>query len=289
MVHSSSPSHEPNPPGDSFVSRGLVRLLGVALVLGAIALPGCNGKNPAGPSQPAASAITGLAINGAEAVLTGVSASYTATATFSDGTSRSVTPAWISSSPAVGSVDGDGHFDGRSHGSTTLTATYQSRSVSKTVQVVNNYSGTWMGSYVIRACSDSGDLTNHDGGWCLAGPGRVGTVSGITMRLVQSGTNLTEITGTLGSFEEAITGLVTADGRLILAGTFREWDWEHETVVAMWQIHAWDSHLAAPDLMTGRWSEHMSSLYFRVGAADIDNEFLTITRTSKAVSASTRR
>jgi len=289
MVHSSR-GHEPNPRGHSFVSTRSMRLLGVALVLSVIVLPGCNGTNPAGPSQPAASAITGLAINGAEAVLTGASASYTATATFPDGTLRAVTPAWISANPAVASVDGDGRLDGRSHGSTTLTATYQGRSVSKTVQVVNNYAGTWKGSYVIRACSDSGDLTNHDGGWCLAGPGRVGTVvTGITMRLVQSGTNLTEITGTLGSFEEAMTGVVTADGRLTLGGTFREWDWDHEIVVAMWQIRAWDSNLAGPDLMTGRWSEHLSSLYFRVGAADIDNEFVTIARTSKVASASTRR
>ena len=95
-----------------------MRLLRVAFVLSVIALPGCNGKNPAGPSQPAASAISGLAINGADAVLTGVSASYTATATFSDGTSRAVTPAWISSNPAVSSADGDGRLDGRSHGST---------------------------------------------------------------------------------------------------------------------------------------------------------------------------
>ena len=289
MVHSSR-SHGPNPRHHSFASTGPMRLLGVALVLSVIALPGCNGKNPAGPSQPAASAITGLAINGAEAVLTGVSASYTATATFPDGTSRAVTPAWISSNPAVGSVDVDGRLDGRTNGSTNLTATYQGRSVSKTVRVVNNYAGTWTGSYVIRACTDSGDLTNHDGGWCLAGPGRVGTVvAGITMRLVQSGTNLTEVTGTLGSFEEAMSGVVTADGRLSLGGTFREWDWEHEVVVAMWQIHGWESNLAGPDLMTGRWSEHLSSLYFRVGSADTDNEFVTITRTSKVASASTRR
>ena len=266
-----------------------MRLLRVAFVLSVIALPGCNGKNPAGPSQPAASAISGLAINGTDAVLTGVSASYTATATFSDGTSRAVTPAWISSNPAVGSADGDGRLDGRSHGSTTLTATYQGRSVSKTVQVVNNYAGTWNGSFVIRACSDSGDLTNHDGGWCLAGFGRVGTVvSGMTMRLAQSGTNLTEITGTLGSFEEALTGVVTADGRLTLGGTFREWDWDHEIVEAIWQIHAWDSNLAGPDVMTGRWSEHLIS-FFRIGTADIDNEFVTMTRTSRVASASTRR
>src|SRR4030095_11169681 len=123
MVHSSR-GHEPNPRGHSFVSTRSMRLLGVALVLSVIVLPGCNGTNPAGPSQPAASAITGLAINGAEAVLTGASASYTATATFPDGTLRAVTPAWISANPAVGSVDGGGRLDGRSYGSTTLTATY---------------------------------------------------------------------------------------------------------------------------------------------------------------------
>jgi len=108
------------------------------------------------------------------------------------------------------------------------------------------------------------------------------------MRLAQSGTNLTEITGTLGSFEEAITGVVTADGRLTLGGTFREWDWDTEIVEAIWQIHAWDSNLAGPDVMTGRWSEHLIS-FFRIGTADIDNEFVTITRTSRVASASTRR
>ena len=43
---------------------------------------------------------------------------------------------------------------------------YQGRSVSRTVQVVNNYGGTWEGTYVVRACTDTGDLTDHDGGWC---------------------------------------------------------------------------------------------------------------------------
>jgi len=40
--------------------------------------------------------------------------------------------------------------------------------------------------------------------------------------------------------------------------------------------------------MTGRWSEHLIA-FFRIGTADIDNEFVTMTRPSKIASASTRR
>ena len=121
----------------------VVRLVSV---LGLVAVgAGCSGKSPAGPSQSTAPTITGLAIIGADAVLTSLSANYTVTATLTDGTTRSVTPAWTSSNPGVASVDGGGRLEGRIHGSTTLTATYEGRSASRNVQVVNNYSGTWDG------------------------------------------------------------------------------------------------------------------------------------------------
>ena len=163
-------------------------------IVSVVLTTGCDGKNPAGPSPPAAPPVTDLVITGVDAVLTGVSTTYTATATLSGGT-RAVTPAWTSSNTNVASVDSDGHLSGRAHGSTDLTASYAGRTASKTVQVVNNYGGTWEGRYVIRACTDSGDLTNRDGGWCRKGPGRVGTVESIRLLLSQTGTNLSEITG----------------------------------------------------------------------------------------------
>ena len=104
----------------------------------------CGDKNPTRPSG-SGTAVTGLAITGPDAVLTGLSTSYTLTATSADGTTRTVTPAWTSSNPAVASVGAAGLLGGRSHGSTTLTATYDGRSVSKPVRVVNNYGGTWLG------------------------------------------------------------------------------------------------------------------------------------------------
>ena len=91
----------------------------------------CGDKNPTRPSG-SGTAVTGLAITGPDAVLTGLSTSYTLTATSADGTTRTVTPAWTSSNPAVASVGAAGLLGGRSHGSTTLTATYDGRSVFQT-------------------------------------------------------------------------------------------------------------------------------------------------------------
>ena len=83
-----------------------------------------------------------LIISGIDAVLTGVSTTYTVTATLSDGTTRAVSPTWTSSNTDVASVDSSGRLEGRAHGTTTLTATHDGISATKSVQVVNNYRGT---------------------------------------------------------------------------------------------------------------------------------------------------
>lgn len=246
---------------------------------------GCSDKNPVAPGTTAAPVATGLVIAGVDAVLTGVSATYSATATLSDGSTRTVSPAWTSTNPDVASIDNAGRVDGRSHGTTTLTASYAGREASKTVHVINNYGGTWNGRYVVSACAASGDLTDHDGGWCLAGPGRVGTVGSIGMALSQSGSDLSDITGTLGVNEGGgtITGTVTPDGGLRLDGSFQEWDWDGEVILSTLQIRGWATNLAGPGVMTGRWSQGLTTLYFRLGQADTENELVTMTRVSTAV------
>jgi hypothetical protein len=124
----------------------------------------CDRAPPLSPIGPASPTATALTIAGADAVLTGVSTNYTAAATMSDGSTRTITPVWTTSNPAVASVDGAGRTEGLAHGATTLTATYQERSVSKTVQVVNDYGGTWEGRYLVTACRDTGELSYLDGG-----------------------------------------------------------------------------------------------------------------------------
>jgi hypothetical protein len=254
------------------------------IVVGLLAVStGCGDKSPTAPASSTI-AVNSLAIVGPNAVLTGLSANYTATATFGDGSTRPVTPTWTTSNPGLASVDGAGHLDGRVHGSTALTATYQGRSVSKTVQVVNNYEGTWEGRYIVRACTDTGDLTDHDGGWCLAGPIRVGTVAGISMRLVQNVNNPNEVTRTFPRSRDTLTGTVTADGRLTLGGTLtiRDFDYD-DIIIGTVRVDAWDTNLDGPDAMTGHWSEDLTSLTGRKGTAHSENELVTMTRVSTSV------
>jgi hypothetical protein len=190
-----------------------------------------------------------LVITGVDTVLTGSVTSYTVTATLSDGTTRTVTPVWTSSDPGVGSVDSTGRLDGRAHGSTNLTASYLGRDTSKMVHVVNNYTGTWNGQYIISTCDDSGDLKDHDGGWCR-GRVRVGTVWYIRLVLSQTASNLSEISGTLGLADvnvgDKITGVVTADGRLSLTGTLHIHDFYGEFLLGTVQIQTWDTNLSGP-------------------------------------------
>jgi hypothetical protein len=265
---------------------GMGPVKGIAAVVLMALAAGCHGKNPGAPSEsPAQSAAiaTGLFINGVDAVLTGSVTSYAVTATLSDGTTRTVTPAWTSSNPGVGSVDGSGRLDGRAHGSTTLTASYLGRDVSKTVNVVNNYGGTWTGQYIIRACDDSGDLKDHDGGWCQSRV-PVGTVWSIRLVLSQTASDLSEIGGTLGladvDVQDKITGVVTADGRLSLTGTLHLLDFYGESLLGTVQLQTWETNVSGPAVMTGRWAQNFSSIYFRRGNALTQNELVTMTRSS---------
>ena len=174
--------------------------LALVIVITAFATA-CNGKsNPAAPTAPAA---TDLTIIGVDAVRTGLVTNYTVTATLSDGTKREVTATWTSSNTGVASVDSAGRLVGVAHGSTDLTASHEGRSVSKTVQVVNNYDGHWEGTYVVTACNDSGIYRDGvygppytDVPWCQAFD-RVGSVHSITLNLSQGGGNQSVIRGRL--------------------------------------------------------------------------------------------
>lgn len=251
----------------------------VVLSLLAFAI-GCDAKTPTQPSQPGTAA-TGLTIKGADAVLTGSSTDYTVTATFGDGSSRTILPTWAVSNPGVASVDSMGRLEGRAHGSTTLTATYNGQSASKTVQVFNNYGGTWDGRYIVRTCTDTGDFTDHDGGWCKAGPERVGSVLRLVINLAQSGS---EVTGTLPCCRGTITGIVRADGRLNLSGSVIEPDFDdREIAVGTLQVGPWESSLEGTSGMTGHWTWLYTSLAGRKGTARTENELVNMTRVSTTV------
>jgi hypothetical protein len=224
-----------------------------------------------------------MVITGADALFTGAAADYGLTVTYSDGLARTVIASWTSSNAAVASVDASGRLAGLTHGSSTLTADYFGSRASRTVQVINDYGGTWEGKYAITACTVTGDLATSYGGWCLAGPGRVGTVYSVRMTLVQNDQNPTEVTRTFNRSRDSLKGTVRADGRLSLEGTLPERDYYEDNIIGKVEFGQWLTSLTAGDRMEGGWSEHYTSFAGRGGTAHTVNELLTMTRVSTDV------
>src|SRR5262245_37986091 len=130
-------------------ARQYVALLAIAG--GLVVVTACGKDSPSSPSTPPAPAtpptptVSSLTVTGLDAVRTGFFSDYTATAAMSDGSSQTVTSSvtWSTADPAVATITPAGRLSGQTHGSTTLTATYQSRTAVKAINIVNNYGGTW--------------------------------------------------------------------------------------------------------------------------------------------------
>jgi len=260
-----------------------MRGLRFAGVFPALLLMACGGGTSVVAPDNVSPALGGLAIAGADAILTGVPNSYTASGTFTNGTVGNVTATWRSSNSAVATVDLTGRVEARSQGAFTLTASYLGRDVSKNVQVVNNYGGRWEGQYRVLSCQDSGDLTDHDGGWCrtVYAPG---SVYHITIDIAHDPGDLSSVTARL---YELYRGSVGSDGRLTVAGISDVLDWDGD-VVAMREIHA-EASLSPDGAVTGHFRHNYNSILFRKGTARMENELLTMTRTSPADAATPLR
>ena len=248
--------------------------------------------NPVAPNSPAAPAVASLVISGAHYILTGSTAAYTATATLSDGSTRTVTPSWSSSAVNVATVDNAGGLDGRAHGSTTLTAAHDGRTASKTGQVVNNYGGSWSVRYVIRACRDSGVFTDgfivgslSDVPWCQVLKSN-GAERSFAFTLSQTGANYSEIRATFSPDHDwatgTVSGIVTADGRLHLDGTLKVLDWYGNPSWDV-QLSAWDTNLDRVSGMTGRWAQNYTIVGRQDrGSAYEEVELVTLSRRATA-------
>jgi hypothetical protein len=248
----------------------------------------CGDKpSPAGPTPPVAS----LVITGTDYVLTGSTTTYTATVTLSDGSTRTVMPSWSTTTADVATVDNAGRLAGRTHGSTTLAAAYEGRSASKTVQVVNNYGGSWSGRYIIRACKDSGIFTDGIGDdvpWCQGptGIGGIGSKRSFAVTLVQTGRNYGEVRATFSPDQDwasgTTSGVVTADGRLDLEGTLKVLDWYGNPSWDL-QLSGWDTNLDGFSGMTGRWAQNYTIPGQQErGSAHEEVELVTMSRSATA-------
>jgi hypothetical protein len=257
----------------------MARLLLIALIALAAACGGSD-STPTAPTQPALT-VTGLTVSGLDAIRTGFFATFTAQATMSDGSTQTVTPTWSSSNPDVASVASNGDVTALVNGSSTITATYQGRTGSKTVRAVSNFGGTWSGTYRISKCDQAAAFA----GWC-AGIGGVGAVLPLALSLSQAGTSRDQISGTiaLGSITGNTSGNVTGDGRLNIGGTFTN---AINGTVFVVTIGGWDTRLSGASGMSGGWAQSIRANGFS-GSAYQENTLVSMTHTSAGNAAAQR-
>jgi hypothetical protein len=196
-----------------------------AVLVGTVACgESTSSRAPTAPSSTAPS-VTGLTIAGPDAVRTGFASGYTVSVSLSDGSSKlSASASCTSSDPSVASIEAPCRLTGNKHGSATLTVSSQGRTTSKTVNVVNNYGGSWEGDYQVATCDDAGILS----GWCAVYDmdGHLADGGGsFSLILTQSGSGQDQISGTIslrninGNERATVSGNVTNDGRLLLSGS----------------------------------------------------------------------
>ena len=259
------------------------------LLIVAALITACGDKSS--PVAPGAGpSVASLVISGPDFVLTRSTTAYTATVTLSDGSTKTVTPSWSTSASDVATVDSAGRFDGRAHGSTTLTAVHEGRSASKSVQVVNNYGGNWSGRYVTRVCADSGIFRDGiygppltDVPWCQAF-NRIGSEHPFAFTVLQTGSRYNEVRATFGPDNLSITGTVTADGRLNLSGTLTVLDWYGDHWGDL-QFSGWETNLDGSVGMKGRWAEDLT-MVGQPGKAHQEVEIVTMSLTAAGAAPS---
>jgi Bacterial Ig-like domain (group 2) len=255
----------------------------VVIPLVALIVTACGGdSSPSAPSPttaaPAAPTVSALRIEGPDALRTGVSVGYTATATLSNGTTQTVTPTWSSSSSSIAAVDSSGRVTGQSHGQATLTATHQGVSTAKAVSVVANFGGQWSGVYVMKACDQSGVFATIE--YCQ-GLGPVGSAGPIALSLTQGGNDQSQLSGAIsfgGSVTGSVTGNVTADARMVIGATFNI---VGSGVTFTLRVGGWESRLSGPSSMTGRWADNLTAVGV-TGNAYTENELQAMVRSSLA-------
>lgn len=123
------------------------RSTGALLIATSLLAGACNSSSSSSPTAPTAgtsgaATLQGVIMNGTQALKdAGTTTQYTATATYSDGSSKDVTRSatWRSSAEGIATVDSAGVVTARGSGQTIITATFEGKQGSRglTVEVTN--------------------------------------------------------------------------------------------------------------------------------------------------------
>jgi len=179
-----------------------------------IPLIGCGGGGGTGGGGAAPTpTVTNITINGPEGpYLVGGRYNFTATVTLSNGQTQAASGTWGGDAPTVGTMS-SGVFAGVSPGEVTIWIDVtQGGRGTRRMRVYPSYNATWVGSYRLTSCTDSGQIRSQ-GRFCRDNFAN-GDILPLGLFMSQNGLTVTT-TVYVGQLEfEQATSTMAEDGRL---------------------------------------------------------------------------
>lgn len=205
------------------------RILRAGVFVSALAIAASCGHHstPTGPT-PTSLVIT----SSGPRLFLGVSETFTATITFSDGTTAAATsPAWSTDATSIATVDATGKVAGRGSGNVTVIVDASGLHATKAIRVLPNYGGNWGGTYGIGNCSATGTffLTCTDFDDFIPHP--------ITLTLTQTADAVTG-TAVLGFLTGPVSATITLDGKLTFTSNALAATPGTKTFVLNWNLNS---------------------------------------------------
>jgi hypothetical protein len=240
-----------------------------------VVLVQCGGGNGAkAPTQPSPS-VTGLAVLPAgDLVKVGGSVDLVLQATYSNGTTESMSATWTSSNDAVARVS-NGRVTAIGPGEAVIAAECPHGRATTSIRVVPDYQGSWGGEYRMLSCRTTGDMAREDFCDLLDVP----STAPIGLQLDQ---NRAQVTGTiaLGSLSGGVNGEIAVTGHVGLRGSVR---YEESGVTVTISLADWDT-VATGAQMTGRFRQVWTATA-ATGSMEIGCELQPLTRAAASARA----
>jgi hypothetical protein len=246
-------------------------LVVVALLTTLVACGGKGGGSPTAPSTPTPT-ITALSITPAtDLIKIKASEAFTATATFSDGSSRSVQATWGSDTPGVATIDSSGRATGVTSGQATIFADYSGvPRATRLLRVMPDYHGRWRGDWSVTGCAEEGDWR----GVCREFT--TGSLWVLNLTVNQTRDTVTGTTDFGDDLPGPVTGTIRMGGHLEVNGTYTV---AFEGIPVEITVSNWETITTDNERMTGRFRMGMRAAGLQ-GSFRTDAELRIVTKTS---------
>jgi hypothetical protein len=212
------------------VNRQAILAVGVL-----IAASGCGGSSteptPTPPPAPSGTVVSVAVASSGPTVFLGGTETFVAVATLSTGATENLNGGtWSTDAPAVATVgSGTGKVAGVSNGAATVSVEYQGLRGSKAIRVVPNYSGAWLGNFIVSGCTQSGGISDNN--LCASFPVGASRQYGLQLSQAADVVSGTTSIGLLGM--SPFTANIATDGTLTFStGAFPG----TTTIMANWSL-----------------------------------------------------